>query len=40
VVLRSHCIVESAAIQSEKVVDYTEIINSLKVAIEWNFPKK
>ena len=40
VVLKSQCIVECAAIQSEKVVDHTEIINSLKVAIEWNFPKK
>jgi ubiquitin C-terminal hydrolase len=39
-VLKSSCIVECATKTTEKILDKTEILNSLKVAIEWNLKKK
>ena len=40
VVLKSRCIVECTTTKSEKIFDQKEILNSLKIAIEWNFTKR
>ena len=39
-VLKSHCIVECATTQLEKPLDERNKLDTLEIAMEWNFPKK